>query len=92
MSFFEPSSGAPDVIVSQTVTPERFLQLPGIAVYRRNVTVTEREIRGVTKAAADSAAAALATDSVTTEKIPIGAGGWNVRYITTTETSWAIDT
>jgi hypothetical protein len=95
MAWFTSSASAPDVQTGKTVQTQR-LRFFGLVnkTYVATTTYTNKEIRGMTKAAADSAAATkAATAGVSGVAVdPIGAGGYNTRYTTETGTGWVEET
>lgn len=92
MSWFSPSSGAPDVQTNKDIVPQTY-SIVGITTvtYARKQTTTQREVRGLTLAAADSKMTALAADSTVSDisRVSLGGGGFNVRYTVTSATAWA---
>lgn len=95
MAWFTASSSAPDVVLGKTITPMR-LRFFGLInkTYVSTETVENKEKRGMTKAAADSAVTALAADSTVSDinLADIGGGGYNVRYSKKSGTGWTEET
>lgn len=94
MAWFSISSSAPDVVASSEYQIKRFWatnNLGGWRLYASTETTNTREVRGMTKAAADSKVTALLADtSVADVRIAaIGGGGYNVQYVRRTQDTWA---
>ena len=94
MAFFTNSGTAPDVSTNKDIVREsvRFFGIIN-KTYVRNLGTDQKEKRGLTLAAADSAVTALAADSTVSDisRYPIGGGGYNVRYTRTTGQAFTED-
>lgn len=92
MSWFTASSSAPNVQTDKSVVTQTY-SIVGVttATYKRKQTTTQREVRGMTIAAADSKITALAADTTVSDinRVSLGGGGYNVRYTVTSNTAWA---
>lgn len=95
MAFFTNSGTAPDVSTNKDVVREsvRFFGIVN-KTYIRNLGTDQKELRGLTLEAADSAMAALASDTTVSSisRNAIGGGGYNVRYTVTTGQTYTEDT
>ncbi len=95
MAFFTSKAAAPEVSTNKDIVREsvRFFGIV-IKTYVRDLGTDQKEIRGMTLAAADSAVTALAADSTVSNisRYPIGGGGYNVRFTQTTGQEFAEDT
>ena len=88
MAFFQPASGAPKVEIAKREIREFQYAIAIATQYHRDITIVEYEKRGMTNAAADSYLTAQKALHNNPQKVPIGAGGYNVRTSEVTITSW----
>lgn len=95
MAFFPDRASSPEVSTNKDIVREsvRFFGIV-IKTYVRDLGTEQKEIRGMTLAAADSAVTALAADSTVSDisRYPIGGGGYNVRFTRTTGQTFTEDT
>lgn len=88
MAFFTTSSSAPKVEIAKREIREYSYAIAVGTQYHRDITITEYEKRGMDNGAADSYVTAQKTANNNPQKVPIGAGGYNVRTAEITIGAW----
>lgn len=91
MAFFTPYSTAPLVEVQKRKDRNFSFAIATATQYYQDVEIVENERRGLTDSAADNLLDTLsAAGTPGVIKVPIGGGGYNVRYTSITVGDWTI--